>query len=88
MIVIKLFSPAAMIINNDIKSYYRRNSFDGFRSRKTLDTFLNLHNRENSKYLTSKQLETVLTDMFDLLNIPKPSDGLARRNRERDISFQ
>lgn len=53
-----------------------------------LKLILNLYDREKSKYLTLKQLETVLTDMFDLLNIPKPSDGLARRNRERDISFQ
>lgn len=47
--------------------------------REKLKLILNLYDREKSKYLTQKQLENVLTDMFDLLNIPKPADGLPRR---------
>ena len=43
-----------------------------------LKLILNLYDREKSKYLTLKQLETVLTDMFELLNIPKPPGGLPR----------
>lgn len=44
-----------------------------------LKLILNLYDREKTKYLTLKQLENVLTDMFDLLNIPQPPDGISRR---------
>lgn len=43
-----------------------------------LKLILDLYDREKTKYLTRKQLENVLTDMFDLLNIPKPTNGLSQ----------
>ena len=48
-------------------------------SEKKLKLILNLYDREKTKYLTREQLENVLTNMFDLLDIPQPTNGLTRR---------
>ncbi|UJR13890.1 hypothetical protein I4U23_000897 [Adineta vaga] len=43
-----------------------------------LKLILNLYDKKKEKYLTKQQLENVLIDMFDLLNIPKPTNGLTQ----------
>jgi Ca2+-binding EF-hand superfamily protein len=43
-----------------------------------LKLILNLYDRNKTKYLTREQLENVLNNMFDLLNIPKPPNGLSK----------
>jgi Ca2+-binding EF-hand superfamily protein len=43
-----------------------------------LRLILRLYDRERNKYLTQQQLERVLSNMFELLSIPKPIDGLAQ----------
>ena len=48
-------------------------------SEKKLKLILNLYDREKTKYLTRQKLENVLTNMFDLLSIPKPANGLSQR---------
>jgi Ca2+-binding EF-hand superfamily protein len=47
-------------------------------SKEKLKLILTLYDRNKTKYLTREQLENVLNDMFDLLNIPKPINGLSR----------
>jgi len=47
-------------------------------SKEKLKLILTLYDRNKTKYLTREQLENVLNDMFDLLNIPKPKNGLSR----------
>jgi Ca2+-binding EF-hand superfamily protein len=47
-------------------------------SKEKLKLILTLSDRNKTKYLTREQLENVLNDMFDLLNIPKPINGLSR----------
>jgi len=47
-------------------------------SKEKLKLILTLYDRNKTKYLTWEQLENVLNDMFDLLNIPKPINGLSR----------
>jgi len=44
-----------------------------------LKLILNLYDRDKKKDLTRQQLENVLINMFDLLNIPKPKNGLSQR---------
>ncbi len=44
-----------------------------------LKLILNLYDRDKKKYLTRQEIENVLINMFDLLNIPKPTDGLSKR---------
>lgn len=44
-----------------------------------LKLILSLYDRDKQKYLTHLQLETILTNMFDLLDIPKPANGLSEK---------
>ena len=43
-----------------------------------LRLILRLYDRDKDKYLTRQQLERVVTNMFDVLSIPKPVGGLAQ----------
>ena len=43
-----------------------------------LKLILSLYDRNKIKYLTREQLEKVLNSMFELLNIPKPANGLPK----------
>jgi Ca2+-binding EF-hand superfamily protein len=44
-----------------------------------LKLILSLYDQKKTKYLTREQLENVLINMFELLNIPKPKNGLSQR---------
>jgi len=44
-----------------------------------LRLILTLYDKDEKKYLTRQKIENILINMFDLLNIPKPIDGLSRR---------
>jgi len=44
-----------------------------------LKLILHLYDQDKTKYLTRQQLENVLTNMFDILNIPKPINGLSKK---------
>jgi Ca2+-binding EF-hand superfamily protein len=43
-----------------------------------LKLILKIYDRNKTKYLTREELENVLNNMFDLLNIHKPTNGLAK----------
>ena len=43
-----------------------------------LRLILHLYDRNKEKYLTRQQLERVVTNMFDVLDIPKPTGGLSQ----------
>ena len=40
---------------------------------------LSLYDRDKNKYLSRQQLESVLINMFDLLDIPQPAENLSQR---------
>ena len=44
-----------------------------------LRLILSLYDTDKQKYLTRQQLENVLINMFDLLDIPKPTNGLSQK---------
>jgi Ca2+-binding EF-hand superfamily protein len=44
-----------------------------------LKLILSLYDKDKKKHLTRRQLEKVLISMFDLLDIPKPQNGLTQR---------
>jgi Ca2+-binding EF-hand superfamily protein len=46
---------------------------------KKLKLILTLYDKDKKKSLTRQQLETVLSSMFELLNIPKPTNGFSQK---------
>ncbi|CAF1289342.1 unnamed protein product [Adineta steineri] len=48
-------------------------------SENKLKLILSLYDKDKQKYLTRQQLENVLINMFDLLDIPIPNNGLSER---------
>lgn len=44
-----------------------------------LKLVFNLYDRNKEKYFTRQQLEQLLDQMFDLINLPKPNNGLTQR---------